>query len=275
MLTTLILLGMLQPNIEIGRSLTLPAQVSGPWEELVAPGEVAGFSLHVITNENQTVRWVRVDTYLRKGGTTMRTWWSNEDAGVFAMRAGRLQFHEERSRDMGFDVDLDLTYDPTDSAWKGSFKDPFFAGPVTLRRPLLEDSIAPAGTWRRYSEVTMWPTRRVDGYGCLNIGIGPDDALILWSESHNLSLGDGNGGEPLLGDSYGELYDDSRAAHYANQWSFVAGTTMGGDRITGALSSDRLSFGGYGEHYGNGATDPSHPRRAFTWTRMAEFACRP
>jgi hypothetical protein len=275
MIAALLLLGMLQPNIEIGGSLTPPALVAGPWEGLVAPGEVAGFSIQVMTNENQAVRAVRMDTYVRKDGTTTRTWWSTGAPGTFVMRTGRLQFRQARSNDGPFDVALDLTYDAADSAWKGSFQNPFFTGKVVLRRPLLDTSGAPTGTWRRYSDVTVWPSRRVDDYGCLNIGLGLDDALVLWSESHNIVLGKANDGGPLLGDSYGELLDDAHTDRSGDEWSFVAGTTMGGDRITGALSADRSSFGGYREHYGNGLVDPSQPRPAFTWTRMADFACRP
>ncbi len=51
------LFGTLQPNIEIGQNLTPAAQVAGPWEALVAPGEVAGFSLQITTNADEKVRF--------------------------------------------------------------------------------------------------------------------------------------------------------------------------------------------------------------------------
>jgi len=274
MLTALLFAAALQPDIEVGQTLTPPAQVAGPWEALVAPGKVAGFSLQIITNANEKVRSLNLDTYVRKEGNTTRTWWSNGDAaGALLMRTGRLQFHQRRSANEGFDVTLDVTYDPIDMAWKGFFRDPFFSGHVALHRPNFSDSLAPVGTWRTYSEVTIWPTQRVEEYGCLNIGVGQDGALILWAESHNLFLGDAK--QPIFGDSYGELYDDSQAEHYGDEWSFMAGTQMGGDRITGVPSSDGSSFGGYEEHYGNGTVDPSRPRRPFAWTRMLNLACRP
>jgi hypothetical protein len=205
----------------------------------------------------------------------MYTSWSSGGAGVFVMRTGRLQFHQARSGNAGYDVTLDVTYDPIDMAWKGSIRDPFFAGQVVLRRPTISDPLVPVGTWRTYSQVSIWPTQRVEEYGCLNIGIGQDNALILWAESHNVFLGDAKAEQPLFGDSYGDLYGDAHAERYVDEWSFTAGTGMGGDRITGILSSDGSSFGGYGEHYGNGVVDPSHPRRAFAWTRMLNLACRP
>lgn len=275
MLSALILFGALQPNIEVGQNLTPPAQVAGPWEALVAPDEVAGFSLQIITNANEKVRSISLDTYVRKTGKTMHTYWSSGGAGEFVMRTGRLQFHQTHNGKSGFDVTLDVAYDPTDMAWKGSFRNPFFSGQVALRRPNLSVSLAPAGTWRTYSSVTIWPTQRIEEYGCLNIGVGQDDALVLWAEFHNLFLSDAKAKQPLFGDSYGELYDDPHAERYVDEWSFIAGTGVGGDRLTGVLSSDRSSFGGYGVHYGNGVVDPSHPRRAFSWTRMLTLACRP
>lgn len=275
MLLAIILVGALLPNIEVGQNLTSPASVAGPWEGLVASGEVAGFSLQITTNADQKVRSLRLDTYVRKEGKTTSTWWSSGEAGgAFVIRTGHLQFHQARSGPGGFDVALDLTFDPIDMAWKGSFSDPFFAGQVALRRPTFSDSLAPVGTWRTYSKVSIWPTQRVDDYSCLNIGMGQDDALILWAEWHNVFLG-GDIRQPTFGDDYGELYDDSHADHSADRWSFIASTGMAGDRITGALSSDRSSFGGYSEHYGNGTKDPSHPRRPFAWTRMLNLECRP
>ena len=278
MLSALILAGALLPNIEVGQTLTPPAQVAGPWEDLVAPGEVAGFSLQITTNANEKVRSLNLGTYVRKEGKTTSTWWSSGDAtGTLVLRTGHLQFHQKRSGNAGFDVMLDLTYDPIDMAWKGSFSDPFFAGRVALRRPNLSDASAPTGTWRTDSQVTIWPTQRVEEYGCLTIGVAQDDALILWGESHNGFLG-GDVKTPIFGDSYGELYDASHADRYVNEWSFVAGTSLGGDRITGVVSSDGASFGGYSsDHYGNGIVDVSHPhaRHAFAWTRMQNLVCRP
>jgi hypothetical protein len=276
MFAALMLAGALLPNIEIGQNLSPPAQIAGPWEALVAPDEIAGFSLQVVANANEKVRSLRVATYVRKNGKTMSTWWNSGDSGEFVLRTGRLQFHQRRTENSGFDVALDLTYDPVDMTWTGSFQDPFFSGHVTLRRPALGNALlAPTGTWRRYSSVTIWPAQRVQTYGCLNIGLGQDGTLVLWAESHNIFLGDAKAVEPVFGDSYGELYDDAPATTYVDQWSFVAGTIMGGDRITGALSSDGSSFGGYSEHFGNGIVDPSHPRRAFAWVRMLDLQCRP
>lgn len=68
LLTTLVLFGALLPDIEVGENLSPPAQVSGPWEALVAPGEIAGFSLQITTNANEKVRSLNVDTYVRKEG---------------------------------------------------------------------------------------------------------------------------------------------------------------------------------------------------------------
>ncbi len=276
MLLALMLLGVLQPNIEIGQNLTPPAQLAGPWEGLVAPGEVAGFSLQVTTNANETVRLLRLDTYVRKAGKTERTWWSSGAGGVFVMRTGRLRFHQTPSAGGEFAVTLDLTFDSSDMAWKGSFSNPFFSGQAVLRRPSMHNAMTPAGTWRTYSMATIWPTQRVDGYGCLNIGVGQDDALVLWAEDHGMFLGYDDAKSPLFGDSYGEMYDDSHAVRYVDEWSFIAGTGMAGDRITGVMSSDGSSFGGYSsDHYGNGGFDPSHPRRALAWTRMLDLACHP
>lgn len=275
MLTALILLGALQFDVEVGQSLTPPAQVAGPWEGLVAPGEIAGFSLQIITGSDGKVRSLNLDTYVRKEGKTERTWWSSGEAGsTFLLREGHLHFHQAGSGNAGFDVTLDVTYDATDMAWKGSFSDPFFTGQVALRRPTFSDSLAPVGTWRTYSDVVIYPTQRIDDYGCLNIGVGQDDALIIWAESHNVFLR-GDIKQPSFGDSYGELYDDSHAERSNAGWSFTAGTNMGGDRITGALSSDGTSFGGYSTHYGNGLVDLAHPQHAFAWTRMLNLSCRP
>jgi hypothetical protein len=275
MLAELMISGILQPNIEIGENLTPPAQVAGPWEGLVAPRKVAGFSLEVTTNADEKVRLLRLDTYVRKDGKTTRTFWSSGEAGTFIMRTGHLYFHQVHSANDGFDVTLDLTFDPDDMAWKGSFSDSFFSGEVALWRPSLSSAMAPVGTWRTYDDVSHWQMQRVEEYGCLNMGLGQDDALVLWGEYHNVFLGYGKAKQPLFGDSYGDLYDDSQATQYANEWLFIAGTGTGGDRITGVMSSDGSSFGGYGEHYGNGLVDPSHPRRAFAWTRMLDLACRP
>ena len=269
MLAALLLFGVLRPNLEIGQNLTQPAQVAGPWETLVKPGEVAGLSLHIITNANENVRSFNLDTYVRKDGKTTHTYWSSGSPGTFVMRTGRLHFHQVQNGN----VDLDLTYEPIEMTWKGFFRDPFFSGTVALRRPSLTDPPAPVGTWRTYSHVTIWPTQRVENYGCLNIGVGQDHALVLWAETYNLLLGNFN--RPSFGDSYGELYVDSHAEHYGDEWSFAADTGMSGDQITGALSSDGTSFGGEAEHYGNGVVDRSHPWRAFAWTRMLDLSCRP
>jgi hypothetical protein len=139
----------------------------------------------------------------------------------------------------------------------------------------MSDAIAPAGTWRTYSSTAIWGTDRVQGYSCLNIGVGQDNALVLGAEDHNMFLGYDNAKHPLFGDSYGTLDDDANASRYADEWSFAAGTGMGGERIKGAMSGDGSAFGGYGEHYGNGVVDPAHPLRAFAWRRMLDFACRP
>jgi hypothetical protein len=276
MLTALMLFGALQPNLEVGQNLTPPAQIAGPWEALVVPGEVAGFSLQVITNADEKVRLVRVDTYIRKDDKTTRTWWSSGDAGAFVLRTGQLRFHQVRSANGGFDVTLDLTYDANDMAWKGSFSDPFFSGQVVLRRPSLSDAIVPAGTWRTYSNVVIAPTGRVVEYGCLNMGVGQDDALVLWAEFHNIFLGHDKAKQDLYGDSYGSLYDDSHAMREGNEWSLTSGTGMSGDRITGVISSDGSAFGGFsGDHYGNGPVDLSHRPHPFAWKRMLDLACRP
>ncbi len=276
MLLALLLLSIAPPTIEVGQSLTPPAQVAGPWEALVKPGEVAGFSLHVITNANETVRSLNLDTYVRKGGKTARTWWSSGYPGTFVLRSGQFRFHQARGANDGFDVTLDLAYDPNDAAWKGSFSDPFFSGHVTLRRPNMSDSMAPVGTWRTHSDIGIWAAERVVDYGCLNIGVGQDDSLVLWDESHGLFLGKDKAQQPLFGDAYGDMYDDTHATNYGGEWSFIAGTGLWGDRITGAMSSHGSSFGGYySDHYGNGAVDPSHPRRVFAWTRLLNLACRP
>jgi hypothetical protein len=275
MLTAFLLLGMAQPDVEIGQRLTPPALVAGPWEGVVAPGEVAGFSLHVLTDARGSVRRLRLDTYVRRDGKTMRTWWSSGGDRAFVMRAGHLRFDQRRRADAPFDVALDVTYDPADLAWKGTFRNPYYAGRVALRRPSLSDPAAPAGTWRTYSYVTIGASQRTDEYGCLNIGVGRDRALVLWAESHGVFLGDVNAAEPPRGDSYGELYDDADATRRGDEWSFVAGTSMSGDRLTGVLSRDGSSFSGYGEHYGSGVVDPARPRAAFTWTRMQNLECRP
>lgn len=266
MLLVLMLLVLMQPNIEVGQNLTPPAQVAGPWEGLVAPGEVAGFSLEIITSPNEKVRSLILDTYVRKEGKTTRTWWSSGDPGAFIMRSGRLQFHQTHSGSAGFDVTVDLTYDSNGMAWKGGFSDPFFSGHVVLRRPRLNDAMAPTGTWRMYAQTAISRTGRSDEYGCLNIGAGQDDTLVLWTEEHNSSVAD----------TYGVLYDDPHATRYVDQWSFMFENALTGERITGVMSSDRSSFGGYSsDHYGNGEADPSHSRRAFAWTRMLQFSCRP
>lgn len=276
MLSAIILFGALKMDVEVGQTLTPPAAVAGPWEGLVAPGEVVGFSLQIATNPDQKVRSLTLDTYLRKQGKTTSTWWnSGEAAGAFVMRTGHLQFHQARSGTGGFDVALDLAFDPTDMAWKGSFSNPFFAGQVALRRPTFSDSSMPVGTWRTHSQVTIWPMQRVEDYGCLNIGVGQDDAVILWGEWHNVFLGN-DVKQPSFGDDYGVLYDDSHVERSADGWSFLASTGAGGNRVTGALSSDGSSFGGYYSDYdGNGLVDPSHPRHTFAWTRMLNLACRP
>lgn len=275
MLAVLTLLAVFQPNIEVGQNLTPPAQVAGPWEGLVAPGEVAGFSLQVTTNANETVRSLRLDTYVRTNGKTLSTWWSSGDAGEFVMRTGRLHFRQARSKSTRVNVSLDLSFDPVDMTWKGSFADPFFAGQVTLRRPTLSDAVLPLGTWRTNSSLTLWPSQRVQNFGCLNIGLGQDDALVLWRESYSVFLGHAKGEQPSFGDVYGEQYADSPAERYGGELSFTAGTNLGGDRLTGTLSTDGSSFGGYSEHYGNGLSDPAHPRHTFAWTRMLNLACRP
>ncbi|MGB6985630.1 MAG: hypothetical protein WBD74_06580 [Candidatus Aquilonibacter sp.] len=276
MLSALLLLGVLQMNVEAGQNLTPPAAAAGPWEGQVATGEVAGFSLQITTNADEKVRSLALDTYVRKEGKSTRTWWSSGDStGVFVLRTGHLQFHQVRSGKAGFDVTLDLIYDPTDMAWKGSFSDPFFAGQVALLRPTFSDSFAPVGTWRTYSQVSIWPTQHVEDYGCLNIGTGQDDALILWGEWHNVFLGN-DIKRPSFVNDYGIWYDDSHFERSADGWSFLASTGAGGNRITGALSSDGSSFGGYYSDYdGNGLADRSHPRRTFAWTRMLNLACRP
>jgi hypothetical protein len=101
MLTALILLAALQPDIEIGQTLTPPAQVAGPWEGLVAPGEVAGFSLQIATDANEKVRALWLDTYVRGNGKGQRTWWSSGDTGEFVTRTGHLHFSSSAQRYCG------------------------------------------------------------------------------------------------------------------------------------------------------------------------------
>lgn len=99
--------------------------------------------------------------------------------GVLVIRAGHLHFRQGGDAGGGLDVTLDLTldltYDSSDMVWKGSFSDPFFSGQVALRRPRMSDPIAPAGTWRTYSNEIIWPAERARAYGCINIGVGDDE----------------------------------------------------------------------------------------------------
>lgn len=274
MLAAVLSLGVLLPSVELGQKPAPPAQIAGPWEDLVAPQKVAGFSLEIITKEDGTVGFLRLDTYVREQGKTKRTYWSSgtSNPGTLALRSGRLSFRQPSNIYSPFDVALDLSYDSSKSAWKGSFQNPNFSGQVVLRRPSLTSSSAPAGTWRTYSYVSIDKSgRRGRDYACTNIGVGEDGALVLWSESGGATF---LGTEPING-VFGELNDDSHAERYANDWSFTAGTSLGGDKVTGALSSDGSSFGGYLEHFGNGLFDPSHPQRPFVWTRMPNFSCGP
>ncbi len=274
MLATFLLLGALLPNIEVGQKPTPPAQIAGPWETLVAPHEVAGFSLEIITRENGTVRFLRLDTYVRKQEKTTRTWWSSgtSNPGSLALHAGRLSFRQPSSKYAPFDVALDLTYDAIEADWKGSFQNPNFSGPVVLRRPSLTSSSAPTGTWRTYSYVSIDQSGgRRNEYGCDNIGLGQDGALVLWGEGSTAFVGT----EQINGNAFGELYDDSHAERYVNDWSFIAGTSLSGDKVTGSVSSDGSLFSGFAQHFGNGFVDPSPLGRPFAWTRMPNFSCRP
>lgn len=273
MLTALVL-GVLLPNVEMGQSPTTPAQVAGPWEALVAPSEVAGFSLQIITNPSKTVRFLRIDTYVRKDGTTTRTWWSSGSDGAFVLRTGLLSFHQVASKDSPFDVALDMTYDPDEISWKGTFRNPYFSGRVVLRRPSFTSSSALTGTWRTYSAVSIDQSggRRND-YGCDNIGLGQDGALVLWSEFHNIFLGTPT--EQVYGDLFGELYNDSHAQRSGSTWTFTADNGMSGDDVTGTLSTDGSSFTGFGKHFGNGFADSNPLGHPLAWTRMPNFSCQP
>ena len=274
LLIPVIVLGALQADFEVGQSLAPPAQFAGPWEELVAPGEVAGFSLQITTNADQRVRSFGVNTYVRRDGKTTKTYWSSDSPGTFLMRTNHLHFHQSHDGPGGFDVTLDLKYDSPSTSWIGSFRNPSFSGQVALHRPSMRDAIAPAGTWRTYSDTVLWPTAPVEEYGCLYIGVGEDNALVLWSEIHGLFLGYDAVKRPLFGNDYGELEDDADATNYGTEWSFTSGNGLGGDHITGAVSSDGSAFGGYSTHYGNGAYG-SRRRHAFAWTRMLDLSCRP
>jgi len=274
----LLLAGALLPNLAVGGPLDQPAQVAGPWEGLVAPGEIAGISLHVIDNADGTVRSVYLGTYVRKDGKTTRTWWSSPGTGTdaFDLQSGGLHFRQSRNQGAPFDVALDLSYDPAHRVWKGSFSNPLFSGQVVLRRPNMQAAMTPTGTWRTDSVLTIWPSQRVREYGCLNIGLGQDGALVLWSEDHNVFLGLDKDKRPIFGDSFGEMLDDPQTTRYVNEWSFIVGTGMGGYRFTGIVSSDGLAFGGFSsDHYGNGVVAWGHPQRPFAWTRMLDLTCRP
>jgi hypothetical protein len=169
-------------------------------------------------------------------------------------------------------------YDPASQTWNGTFTNRQFSGHVSLRRPATKpEADAPLGSWRIYSQDTIWSKAqlRVADYACLHIGMGADGTLVLWPEYHNVMDRGWTQNKPVFGNIYGELSSDSESKRGGGGWSFIVGNQMGGYRVTGTLSSDRTAFGGYiSDYYGNGIR-PTYRNAPFVWTREPDGICSP
>ncbi|HET7814608.1 MAG TPA: hypothetical protein VFL13_09565 [Candidatus Baltobacteraceae bacterium] len=293
-------------TLEIGKPGVDLESHTGVWEMKVAPDEIAGLSLRVIARvpfgtmtlrgTPQTVRFISVETYIRKNGATNTdgrfvtphpnevyspyrpgstvTWWNSAMPGAFWIRNGALHFRQAKP----FAVSLDLRYDESAREWRGGYASPYYNGNVILVRPRMDVAGTPAGVWMesasRGFDLARNETRDMQ---CLYAALGEDGQLVLWGQYVQE-----NAATPLTSEatwfdeSYGEALTDTLTTHTGSAWSFLYANGMWSERITGTLSADGSTFSGQAtDHQGNGAVPIGNPPQPFAWKRAAGDSCLP
>lgn len=261
-------------SVKIGASVSHPEAITGAWEAWISPTLTVGIAIRLITNvdgapatlrgKEQRVRFVSIITYTRDLDRSRRTWWNSDVPAEFDWQNNHLRLRQARTGNDGYDVDLDLVFDPAKSQWKGTFKNPDYSGQVVLKRPdYISSKHSPVGTWRWDSE-------------CIHVGMGIDGRLLIWNDDINLSglvIYGANGTRPpeKTDEGYGEFAEDTRLRFGGLRWMFDLGNGLGGEFITGRLSDDGSTFSGESTHYGNGVSDGQ--AHLFTWERVKGDSC--
>lgn len=99
------------PNVSLGSLITNVQAISGPWEQQVAPGKVAGVDIEIRTVGNtQRVDNIWIATYVRNQGRSQRTFWSVMVPGEFSWQHNRLALREPVEPNENQPVTLDVTF---------------------------------------------------------------------------------------------------------------------------------------------------------------------
>jgi hypothetical protein len=273
-------------TIQVGKPAANLDVITGVWESKIANAQIVGLSLRVIADAPfgtqslratpQVVRFIAVETYVRKSGRSRftATWWNSDVPGEFSMQNGKLHFRQTKP----FVVTLELTYDAEKDAWRGNYASPYYNGIVQLVRPRMAVADTPAGTWIQSSSTVIDVAKNpLIETGCLHVGLGEDRQFVLWGQYVKLNKGAAVNAETQpFEESYGELLNDTLTTHKGSQWSFTYANGVWSERVTGAVSSDGSKFAGaITDRQGNGAYDPGNRPESFVWKRAAGTECAP
>lgn len=273
--------GILEPvafcqNIGVGTAITHPEKLTGIWETALGSGKTFGLSIALIatvprktdklSNAEQTIRFLRVISYVRDGAGSTRTLWDTGISSRFAWHNNRI--HSEPLQEKFGSIDL--LFSPSASSWTGTIKSTSFSGTVTLRRPRIDDQQLPTGVW--YQEQIDR-----DEMTCLHVASDSEQRMLIWADyltfGNLTQYANGLHAPARTDESYGEFQNDPQEQKHGSQWSFRVGNGMGGDVFTGTLSDDGMVFSGTSRHFGNGLYDPRHPDRAFIWRKTPRDSC--
>jgi hypothetical protein len=265
-------------TIAAGAPILHPEVRTGAWEFRASPDRTIGLAVQLIedvdvnakslANLKGTIRFIRVQTYVRVADRTTRTYWmSVQSKSAFEWKNDRLQIHQGASAGYGFlPIDLDLLLDAKRSRWEGSFHDPNYSGDVVLVRPTRSEPGSPIGAWG-------------DDGSCVHIAMGDDGKFVAWSDYTAFTYPPPTPPQPLRAtgrqQSYAELEDDPMEHRSGQIWTFRIGNGLGGNTYTGELSDDGTSFAGTYIHDGNGIypIDNPHPVYPFTFRRGNGTSC--
>jgi hypothetical protein len=268
-------------SVQIGSVITNPQAVTGPWEEPVSLGKVAGFDIEIRTATQglpttlsgivQRVDYIWITTYTRTEGRSARTFWSSQVPAQFSWRHNRIALHVPSDAAHGVQaVDLDLTFDPGKSEWRGRLQNQWYAGEVVLKRPFVPHTgFSIIGSW-------IAGDPRNTGYSCKHIALGSDSALVVWSDIIDLPgmviYPKGMKPPATAPEWYGDLDMDAEVKDIGSDMLFFTGTDLSGDVVLGSVNTEGDIFSGESAHFGNGASNGKF--NPFTWHRTTPD-CRP
>jgi len=261
-------------GVTIGTAITNPWPITGAWEQRSAIGRAVGFNIEIGTEIDgapesiagipQRVMQIWIVTYVRAGGRSQRTLWSNEMPAQFSWQNNHIVLHQPAAGEDGKRVNVDLVFDPRKGAWSGTLQNEWFSGSVELQRPLVPHTGFPIiGDW-------LWDTS--GGFTCFHVALGADSSLVIWSDRIDLPglVGYANGMSPppSTWEWYGELDMDPEMRDVGSNMLFFTGTDRGGTIFLGNVAADGTAFVGSFAHFGNGLSNGTF-NNPFTWRRSA------